>query len=363
MIIGTALLTSLAWNAPLPTTYSNRLGLTLTPITTGVWAAEHQAKRFGGLVDVGARTVLLRGADGKLVVYAPSTAPSDELKEGIDALGGGVGAIIGKTQSCGEVCDDSWRTAYPSAKWIDANFLAEEDIAASLPPGFESVVVDGDGQYCPDRIDGRLLSAVLVDPWMPPSPLLFLRHKKSGTVLCGDGWWNYPKSPRPNQEGNIGAEGTGAVHSCSKVPVDAVDTLPDARVPTRTLLWSLWRNRVLWPLRRSLISQGGPNIFGYVVLAGGRPAGTPLRLYRDQVSRLLDWDAETLIPTSGDVLKGKGACRVALSIHFLPMGFRSSDLPPAPVETKYAPGFYRNEAPAGMTKLENIPRKRWWDIG
>ena len=59
---------ALAWtNAKLPAAWSNRLGVTLTPISTGVWAAERSSLR-AGCVDVGARCVIARASDGSLVV-------------------------------------------------------------------------------------------------------------------------------------------------------------------------------------------------------------------------------------------------------------------------------------------------------
>ena len=65
-----------AWNTRLPRTWSNRLGLTLTPISTGLWAAE-RPHRIGGFVDVGARTAIARASDGSLVVHEPGRLSHD----------------------------------------------------------------------------------------------------------------------------------------------------------------------------------------------------------------------------------------------------------------------------------------------
>ena len=47
-------------NLPLPRTWSNRWGLTITPIATGMWAAERPFLWNG--IDVGGRSVICRMA-------------------------------------------------------------------------------------------------------------------------------------------------------------------------------------------------------------------------------------------------------------------------------------------------------------
>ena len=75
----------------LPVTWSNRLGLHLTPITTGIWAAE---KPFiWNSIDVGGRSVIARMPDGTLLVHSP-VGWTEDLGKRIDRLGGGVGHII-----------------------------------------------------------------------------------------------------------------------------------------------------------------------------------------------------------------------------------------------------------------------------
>ena len=85
-----------AWNVRVPPSWSNRLGLTITPIATGVWAAERAFRRFN-VVDVGARAVFARASDGSLIVHCPGSPIEfdSDLMNGVAALGGGVGYIIG----------------------------------------------------------------------------------------------------------------------------------------------------------------------------------------------------------------------------------------------------------------------------
>jgi hypothetical protein len=60
---------TMGFNPRTPVTWSNRLGLTLTPITTGVWAAERPF--MWNNIDVGGRSVIARMADGNLMVHSP----------------------------------------------------------------------------------------------------------------------------------------------------------------------------------------------------------------------------------------------------------------------------------------------------
>ena len=73
-------------------TWANRLGLTVTPIATGVWAAERTSKRGG--IDIGARTIMTRTQEGTLAVHTPCEL-DEALKDAIATIGGGVGYIIG----------------------------------------------------------------------------------------------------------------------------------------------------------------------------------------------------------------------------------------------------------------------------
>ncbi|KAJ1403474.1 hypothetical protein B484DRAFT_227097 [Ochromonadaceae sp. CCMP2298] len=60
---------STGFNPRTPVSWSNRLGVTLTPITTGVWAAERPFMWNG--IDVGGRSVVARMEDGSLMVHSP----------------------------------------------------------------------------------------------------------------------------------------------------------------------------------------------------------------------------------------------------------------------------------------------------
>lgn len=310
-----------AWNVPLPTTWSNRLGLTITPISTGMWAAERPSKRFLGLVDVGARTVFARASDGSLAVLVGGKL-EDSMKGGIEALGA-VGHIIGT----GTASDQGWIEAYPDAAFHETALAA----VSSEVPGLECVAVEADGALDREhaisssklardidtRVDQRLMSSAFIQPWLPREPPTLLFHTQSKTLVCGEAWWNFPTTTRPNGEGEAGAEGTGTVHECSKVPVGE-QMLPSARVPRRTRLWSTLKSHLLWPVRRSLVSQGGLNIGGWVLWSGGRPPARSLRLYHEQVGAALAWECEAIVPAHGDVLRGKEACRAALIDHFIP---------------------------------------------
>ena len=68
-------------NKVIDVTWSNRLGLTLTPITTGVWAAERPFLWNG--IDVGGRMVVCRMGDGTLLVHSPVDL-DDSLRESLE---------------------------------------------------------------------------------------------------------------------------------------------------------------------------------------------------------------------------------------------------------------------------------------
>ena len=76
-----------AVNKPLPKTWSNRLGLSMTPITTGVWAVERPFVWNG--IDVGSRSVVCRMGDGSLLVHSPLDA-TEAVRDCLRALGGDV---------------------------------------------------------------------------------------------------------------------------------------------------------------------------------------------------------------------------------------------------------------------------------
>lgn len=344
---------SYAWNeAKLPRTWSNRLGVTLTPVATGVWAAERPSYRLG-VCDVGTRMAVLRASDGTLIVHSPVHL-DDRLRRGIDHLGGGVSCII-DTKSSGRA-SHGWRQAYPEA----AYFASVEDAgrSGSLTSTLTAVGITGirldmldkvdstatsrsTGGLTSERIDGRILDALFVQPWRVREPLWFFYHVDSRALVCGSSYWNYPTTDRPAGEGDAGDDGTGKVHACSKVPIEET-IVPSANVPRRTRLWAAVKNRLLWPARRSIISQGGLNVGGWVLWTGGCPPGASLACYREQVDQLLGLECETIVPAHGDVLRGKEVCHTALRKHFLPSGRRSGRTPGIENDefTKWDKGFF-----------------------
>jgi len=301
-----------SWNAPLPQTWSNRAGLTVTPIATGMWAAERKRLRFG-LFDVGSRSIFSRTSSGALVVHA-AAALDDGMKAGIKQLGGGVTCIIG---SGAAEADKSWVEAYPNAQFYpDAQSAVIPYKKADAVPAFEVLAIAGDKELerkfalgDSEPVEGRLSLSSLV---IKPEPFTLFFHSRSKTLLCGQAWWNFPRSKRPSFEDDEGAAGTGAVHDCPKVPVEG-SSLPDARVSKRTRMWAGLKNGLFWPIRRSRLSQG--------------------LIYREQVEEVLAWDIEQICPAHGDVLRGQAACKAALKEHFLPQSRRAgNDEPPVEIE-------------------------------
>ena len=98
-------------NAPRAKSWSNRQGVSLTPITTGVWAAERPF--IWNSIDVGGRSVVARMKDGSLCVHSP-VEWEPELGACLEALGGGVGHIIAPSYEHLKYTQQ-WATQYPDA--------------------------------------------------------------------------------------------------------------------------------------------------------------------------------------------------------------------------------------------------------
>jgi hypothetical protein len=102
-------------------------------------------------------------------------------------------------------------------------------------------------------------------------------HKPSGCVFMADVFWNYPTTSIPNYA-NI--EGTGTVHSCSKVLITEF-TLPEVQVPFGTKAWKFGMDKVYLPFyKRFMVGKVGPR----------------RQKYDDAVSKVLQWPIKVIAP-------------------------------------------------------------------
>jgi len=243
--------------------------------------------------------VVCRMGDGSLLVHSPVELDRS-LAEGLAALGGGVGHIVSPNyehlkyaQQWAEVFPDAQIHGCPGLPARMPGVAWTSELGATRPADWESSV-DSVWFDCE------------VNPFTgaPFFNEVVFFHEPSKALFCADAWWNYPAGESPNLMGAPGAEGTGSVHECSKVPVPGgVARLPPVPVPVGTLLWKFGMDQVYLPFYKRFMVGG---------------SGSRRRVqYEAAVSRVLAWAPEVLVPCHGDVVRGSEACRRELERHFL----------------------------------------------
>lgn len=296
--------TANAVNAPRPVSWSNRLGVSLTPIATGVWAAERPF--MWNKIDVGGRSVICRVGDGSLLVHSP-VEHSTELGMCLDALGGNVGYVVSPNYEHVKYAKQ-WSDAYPLAKMV-----ACPGLPTRLPEVPWSMEIGNPGSASFTSEFLSTIAYVHFDCEQSPSlgnkqePFfneVVWFHVPSRTLFMADAYWNYPSHSLVNYAGD--AEGTGTVHECSKMPVDPSrkgpgGTYPEVRVPLGTRLWKFGMDKVYLPFyKRVMVGRSGER----------------RDRYNAAVAQLLAWEPEYIVPCHGDVIKGKQLCQKVLNLHF-----------------------------------------------
>jgi hypothetical protein len=280
-------------NPPTSKTWSNRLGTTLTPITTGVWAAERPF--IWNKIDVGGRSVICRVSDGTLLVHSP-VEWTEDLALCLDKLGGGVGHVVSPNYEHLKYAKQ-WSEKYPLAKMYACPGLPARlpEISWNVEIGSEPPIEFG-GSVDSVHFDCEV-NPVTNKPFF--NEIVFF-HMKSKSLFMADAFWNYPESQLPNY---FGVSDTGAIHECPKMPVGGLtsDTLPPIEVPLGTKLWKFGMDKVYLPFYKNLM----------VGKSGERRAK-----YEKAVAKVLSWNAEVIIPCHGDVIRGEKLCRKVLSEHF-----------------------------------------------
>ena len=273
-----------------PKTWSNRLGLPLTPVTTGVWAAERPFMWNG--IDVGGRSAIVRTGDGGLFVHSPVNWTVD-LIDAVRGLGGEVKYILSPNLEHLKYARQS-AELFPGAAMYGCKGVKEV-----LPeiPWTDEITYDTPEQIR-NSID-TLFFDCETNPFTgkPFFNEIVVFHKPSKTFICSDTYWNYPNSDTPNY---FGVSGTGDIHKCSKVPVEE-NTLEPAKVPIGTRLWKFGMDRVYAPFYKRLMVRGGERVERYNALV-------------DVI--LNEWEPEVIVPCHGDIIRGKELCREVLQRHF-----------------------------------------------
>jgi len=266
-------------NAPRPKSWSNRQGVTLTPISTGVWAAERPF--IWNNIDVGSRSTIARMDDGSLLVHSPVEWDA-ELGECLVALGGGVGHIIAP----------NYEHLKYTAQWADQYPEANMYACPGLPLRMPHVKFDHELPDVPETFAESVALRWMdceVNPFTgkPFFNEVVFFHKKSRSFLCADAFWNYPGQDRPNLSGE--GEGTGRVHECPKMPTPASPDgrLPAIQVPTGSKAWKFGMDVIYAPFYRKFMVGDGER----------------RRRYEAAVAEILSWDIEQIVPCHGDVIR------------------------------------------------------------
>lgn len=286
-----------AVNPTVPTTWSNRQGLSLTPITTGVWAAERPF--IWNNIDVGGRSVVARMKDGNLLVHSPIEW-TESLGNCLKSLGGEVKYVISPNYEHLKYAKQ-WSEKYPFAYMIACPGLPEKlpDINWNIELGHETPIEISNSN-----------DSVFFDCELNPftgKPFfneVAFYHKQSKTFFTADLFWNYPASSKPNYwDSNLSTD-TNKQHLCSKIPspVLATGELPEVKVPFGTKLWKFGMDKVYHPFyNRLMVGKKGDRHTKYM----------------EYVDKLLSWDVELIVPCHGDVIKGSELCKKVLTKHFL----------------------------------------------
>jgi len=281
-------------NEGLQRTWSNRLGTTLSPVSTGVWAAERPFTWNN--IDVGGRSVVCRmpkaGDEnvGKLVIHSP-VEWTQSLGDSISALGE-VGALVAPNYEHLKYIEQ-WASIYPKAQ-----IWACPGLPSRLPKVRWTHELSSDSSNAPLG-----LKAIWMDCEINPftgrpffNECVFL-HELTKTLLITDAFWNYPKSDRPNYDGE---SGTGKVHQCPRTPL-IEKTLPPVAVPSGTKLWKFGMDKVYLPFYKNIMV--------------GR-FGHRRERYNKIIDEMLSWDVEVIAPCHGDLIRGKELCSKVLAEHF-----------------------------------------------
>ena len=273
-------------------TWSNRLGLTLTPITTGVWAAERPF--IWNNIDVGGRSVIARMKDGSLFVHSPVEWDED-LGDAIDQLGGDIKHIVSPNYEHLKYAQQ-WNDIYPNAyMWACPGLIDKmptvkwtDEISKNVPIEFDDSI-DVCWFDCESFINKPFFNEIV------------FHHKSSSSFICSDSWWNYPQSSLPNyHQENMNIN----LHQCSKVSIDynTIKELPPVDVPFGTTAWKFGMDKIYAPFYNN-------------IMVGGDNSENRLK-YNDAVNQILNWNCETLIPCHGDIVRGKNLSEKVLSSHF-----------------------------------------------
>jgi hypothetical protein len=283
--------------AAMERTWSNRQGLTLTPIAVpssslslslspGIWAAERPF--VWNNIDVGGRSVVARITEGKhkggLLIHSPVEwtpalqAELDKLDSDSDGDGGskGVRVVIAPNYEHLKYFQQ-WAEQFPDAEMWACPGLPQRIPEVAWGREMKSEVVD-DYIECvwfnceQNPFTGRAFFNEVAFYYRPLKALFF-----------SDAFWNYPEGPLPN---------------FYQINDHDTDALMEVRVPLGTRAWKTGMDRVYLSFYRRFMTLG-------------------LREeYAAAREKVLSFDTELIVPCHGDVIRGRGLCERVLRDHF-----------------------------------------------
>jgi len=272
--------------------------LTLTPIATGLWAAERPFTWNG--IDVGGRAVIARmpsereGELGGLLVHSP-VQWEPELDDSLKRLGGqGVQALVSPNYEHLKYIKQ-WSDKYPESKK-----LACPGLKYRMPEISWTHEFGDENNDCPNGFEYIWFDCE-VNPFTgkPFFNEVVFFHRQSKAVFMADTFWNYPSTDLPNY---FNIEGTGAVHKCPKVGEIKEDLVPSVSFPFGSRMWKVGMDKIYLPFYKQF-------------MVGHK--GARREKYNMCVEKLLSWQAELIVPCHGDVVRGKSLCDQVLRTHFL----------------------------------------------
>jgi len=283
--------------------WSNRIGTVLTPVALpGVYTADRPF--YWNTIDVSCRMTVIKMNNGGLFVHSP-VALDASLKAAVDALGV-VRHIVSPNYEHVKFAQQ-WAQAYPEAYMWACPGLAEREpqvkFTHEIPTGIRPSSFPGySDQTMPDAMwDTQEIQPLHFDCEINPftgrpffNEVIFY-HVPTRSLIMTDTYWNYPQAD-------------GVPNSVyQRFPTKQQDfgtweLAPKVDVPFKSLLWKFGMDQVYRPF--------------YMNLMVGSNQQRKQKFEEIATFILKQFDAQTLIPAHGDIVRGADFIRQILQEHF-----------------------------------------------
>eukprot|EP00536_Pseudo-nitzschia_multiseries_P002872 jgi/Psemu1/184520/e_gw1.40.74.1 len=269
-------------------TWSNRLGTALTPVADGVYTGDRPF--YWNKIDVGGRMCVIQLNGGDLWVHSPVNLDS-ETKEALKKLGT-VKYIVSPNYEHLKYAKQ-WSKEYPDAFMWGCPGLSDRlpDIEweGEIPYGLMRPSGSKKLENCWDfDVIVPLHLDMEINPFTgkPFFNEVIFYHEPSKSLLTTDVYWNYPqKNGIPNSHISGDNDDYGLAPSVESIPFG-------------TRLWKFGMDKIYLPFYNNLMIYN--------------------KQYYDEAVKVVlnEWEAHTLIPCHGDIIRGKEKIRLELARHF-----------------------------------------------